>query len=283
MFEKLSDLNARILLVEDVETNQIIITALLETLNCVVDIAKNGLEGFEKAVQNEYDTILMDIRMPVMDGFESAKKICAHQAEHDQPYTPIVAVTAYETVDYRIKALSVGMDDFITKPVDRDLLELVIREWTGPYEEIGIIQDLRKKFAFQDGQFPKTNSIDQHVIEEMCRALPESAPEIIDCALNDLNTRIKLCQEAFSAQDYEHIVDICHAMKPVATTIGAHRLSIICAHLSDFCKTHDTLEISNLLKALMSEFAEIQNHFENSELAIIVNAPSNHNASTVQT
>ena len=108
---------ARILLVEDTPFNILFTTQLLEGWNTLVDVAENGAIAVEKVKEFEYDLVIMDLHMPVMDGYTSTRKI----REFNQD-TPIMALTASATSDIREKIFAAGMQDYVTKPFDSDQL-----------------------------------------------------------------------------------------------------------------------------------------------------------------
>jgi CheY-like chemotaxis protein len=115
----------RALIVEDNLINQKVLHKLLEKLNIPADIAINGLEAVSLYYENEYDIIFMDLHMPEMDGFEATEKI--HSSEkYKLNAIPIIAVTASAFDEDKTKAISKGMDDFITKPVVLKNLEEII-------------------------------------------------------------------------------------------------------------------------------------------------------------
>ena len=112
---------ARILLVEDNVINQKIVVLSLEKLIRNIDIASNGKEALDKFGLSNYDLILMDIQMPVMDGFLATKKIREIEASTGS-FTPIIAITANAMSGDREACLAAGMDDYISKPFQVDLL-----------------------------------------------------------------------------------------------------------------------------------------------------------------
>ena len=112
-------LDKRVLLVEDNHINQIIASKLLSEFGMKPDLAKNGQEAVDKAQNNIYDIILMDIQMPVMNGYEATYKIRKLLAYQE---TPIVAITANAMSDDKITSLKSGMNSHITKPVNADKL-----------------------------------------------------------------------------------------------------------------------------------------------------------------
>lgn len=106
-----------ILLVEDNELNQRLLKISLKRSNYSVTIANNGLEGVECFKKQKFDVILMDIMMPVMDGFEATKEIRKiEKKEKDRPYTPIIAFTANTLNNDHDKCVRGGMDDILEKP-----------------------------------------------------------------------------------------------------------------------------------------------------------------------
>lgn len=113
----------RILVVEDNPVNQLVIKSILRKWKGVTfDFANHGLEGLEKLRSESFDLILMDLQMPEMDGYEATQAIRAGLAGAKPQNIPIIAVTADTTEKSKIKAQAVGMDDYMTKPVDSEIL-----------------------------------------------------------------------------------------------------------------------------------------------------------------
>lgn len=116
-----------VLIAEDEEINFIFLETLLEKeigLNCKIIHAKNGVEAVEFCKQNpDFDMVFMDLKMPGMDGFEATKKI-----KEFRPELPIIAQTAYTTNFEREKAVEVGCSGFVSKPIEPELLERLIKE-----------------------------------------------------------------------------------------------------------------------------------------------------------
>jgi signal transduction histidine kinase/CheY-like chemotaxis protein len=118
---------SRILLVEDNEINQEIAIALLQDMGATVDVADNGEKGLAAFMEKDYDLILMDVRMPVMDGLEAARRIRA-AAKHDAVTIPIIAMTANAMQEDRQNSEDAGMNAHIAKPIDvRELRKVVCR------------------------------------------------------------------------------------------------------------------------------------------------------------
>ena len=115
-----------ILLAEDNLINQKLTIKLLERLGCKLDIAINGLEVLEMIKHKSYDIILMDIRMPDMDGVEATKALTKIYGE-ERPV--IIAVTADVFKGARERYLAEGLDDYMAKPIDAERFQAMLLQW----------------------------------------------------------------------------------------------------------------------------------------------------------
>ncbi len=117
----------RILLVEDNLINQKLAAKMLLKLGGTFEIANNGEEALQKVRQNEYDVLLMDCQMPVMDGFEATTEI--RKLDNDRGTIPIIAMTANALKGDRERCLNAGMDDYLCKPINKSALASTILKW----------------------------------------------------------------------------------------------------------------------------------------------------------
>ena len=117
----------RILLVEDNRDNQKLAERVLENSGARVDTAENGREAVTMAGQTLYDLIIMDLMMPVMDGFQATEEIRAREVTPNR--VPIVALTAHATEGFRDRCLDAGMDDYVSKPFKKDRFLAVVDQW----------------------------------------------------------------------------------------------------------------------------------------------------------
>jgi len=123
------DNQCRILVVEDSLVNQEVVKEFLEAVDCQIDIATNGQEALNFTESEEYDLILMDCQMPIVDGFEATRRIRERETEKRCVRTPIIALTANAYDSDREKCLGVGMDDFLSKPFALDDFEKTVTKW----------------------------------------------------------------------------------------------------------------------------------------------------------
>ena len=136
---KISDLTAHILLVEDNEFNQRIAELTLQSLGYTVAVAGDGREAVEALTRFDYDLVLMDCMMPVMDGYEATATIRDPNSPVLNHVVPIIALTANAFTEDRAKCLKAGMDDYTSKPFKKAELAAVLEKWITP------TQLLRKK------------------------------------------------------------------------------------------------------------------------------------------
>ncbi|WP_138441659.1 hybrid sensor histidine kinase/response regulator [Marinobacter alexandrii] len=119
----------RILLVEDNQVNQLVASSILKKLGHTVESAENGQRALDAMVAGEFDLILMDCQMPIMDGYEATRRI---RQNSDWQQVPIIAVTANVMQGDRDDCITAGMNDYVTKPYKREELRAAINRWTQP-------------------------------------------------------------------------------------------------------------------------------------------------------
>ena len=117
----------RVLLVEDSPDNQLLVRAYLKQTNHHLDIADNGAAGLEQFKHGRYDIILMDMQMPIMDGYSATQAIRQWEREHDLPPIPIIALTAFVLKEEAAKMFQAGCTTHITKPVKKAMLLEILR------------------------------------------------------------------------------------------------------------------------------------------------------------
>lgn len=120
--------NKRILIVEDNKANQLVIRGLLKKFDFRIQVVSNGQEAIEAVQAQTFDLVLMDVQMPVMDGIEAAQRIRDGRANALNPEIPIIAITAHARKEDRDSCINSGMNDYVTKPVNRETLFTAIKK-----------------------------------------------------------------------------------------------------------------------------------------------------------
>ena len=159
-----STFNNHILLVEDNKTNQQFMTILLKKFGLTFDIANDGIEALNAFKLNEYDLILMDENMPNMSGTEATKHIRSLQREQNLKYTPIIALTANAIKGDRDRFIAVGMDEYLTKPINKQRLVEVLTEFLNRDKVFNMVE--HKEISKYDNKFLINTSKAIDVIEK---------------------------------------------------------------------------------------------------------------------
>lgn len=202
---------AAILLVEDIPANHIVTATLLRRDGHRVDIAESGIEAVRLARERPYDLILMDVVMPGMNGYETARRIRALAGPAAS--TPIVAVTANTAPEDRARCLAAGMADMIGKPVrPAELTEIVARAvWP-----IHTDQELKNRMPENDAA-----SIDMDRLADLRRGLPASTlASLVEQCLTDMHQRMPRLREALTLGQPAPIEEVAHALAGMAATYG---------------------------------------------------------------
>ena len=197
--------NAKALVAEDNVINQKLIRRTLEDLGLDVTLANNGLEAFEKRKNGDFDVIFMDIQMPVLDGMEATMEILDYEEDEAQPHVPIIALTANALKGDRERFLSVGMDEYTTKPLVRnDIIALL-----GHFLADKIVDSHSKEAAAESVEVPveeETSEVAEPTFfEETSPSDAETLPDeektlsdVTEDALEDIGT-----EEALADVDAE--------------------------------------------------------------------------------
>jgi CheY-like chemotaxis protein len=120
-----------ILLVDDSPDNRVLIQAYLKNTPCQIEVAEDGESGVQKFTAGRYDLVLMDMQMPVIDGYSATRAIRKWEKEHSVKATPIIAITAYALKEEIQKSLAAGCSSHLTKPIRKAVLMEAIAAHTG--------------------------------------------------------------------------------------------------------------------------------------------------------
>jgi PAS domain S-box-containing protein len=221
---------SQILVAEDIITNQLIITAMLERMGCDVDVVSDGAEAVRSINQRFYDAILMDVSMPEMDGLEATKIIRARDDERAS--IPIIGVTAYAFDEDREKILAAGMNELIPKPVSRMALYYALCE-----------QISRQRMTQLEGAAEidgATAGLDVHALRSVLESL---TPDAVDIALDRLRSDIEkhtaLQHVAAQEKDSKAFERATHAISGVAKAFGAEELAALSRRANTLVRDSD--------------------------------------------
>ena len=230
-----------VLLVEDNELNQELANELLSQAGLTVTIANNGKEGVIKAEENAFDIILMDLQMPIMDGFEATKLI-----RQSNNHVPIIAMTANAMQSDKEKVLSHGMNDHIAKPINVKQMYSTLAQWLSVEvpetdSDIGLVtvedNPVGKPFEFEHIDFEKGLAVTNGNAALYRKLLAR----FID-GQQDFAEQFKQIK---SADDQVALTRLAHTLKGSAGNIGATALYDV-AHQLELACSENSLQIDEL-------------------------------------
>ncbi|THB73412.1 MAG: response regulator [Desulfobacteraceae bacterium] len=242
----------RILLAEDYPTNQQIALRYLNRSGFLVSLAEDGQDAVDLYKQNHFDLVLMDIQMPAMDGYEAAMAIRQFERTLSDrgrggKNTPIIAMTAHAMEGYRERCLNAGMDDYLTKPLKKQDLLVMMDKWI----KVGSESGARSSFPDPTVQpYPM----------DMEKALEEFENDqaflndVVDAFLRDTKQRIIQMEAVTAKRDPDHVSRLAHTIKGGAANLIAEPLSFAASELEAAALDGHTHRIPGLIKEMRSEF-----------------------------
>jgi CheY-like chemotaxis protein/HPt (histidine-containing phosphotransfer) domain-containing protein len=215
--------NLKILLVEDTPINQKVILNQLKVLGYAADCVENGQEALDCLEQQQYDLVLMDCLMPVLDGYKTTKAL--RDREGSSRHTPIIAMTANAMKGDREKCLAAGMDDYISKPVDIDQLAAMLSHWG---ETIGGVQEVVLP-PIQPPTVPSKSApsvplneapIDLARLHEISRGDEEFELELLETFMEDAVVYFEDIKRYIETQDWVALSRRAHQLKGGSATVA---------------------------------------------------------------
>ena len=280
---------ARILLVEDNEINQQVAKEILEGAGVNISIAVNGQEAVDAVKENNYDAVLMDVQMPVMDGYTATREIRNLKSEIRN--VPIIAMTAHAMAGDEDKSLQAGMNGHVTKPIDPDQLFATLQKW---------LQPTIKRMTAQK----PVDSVEAAVGEKLLSTeyeLPESLPGFdLSDGLKRLQGNKRLYRKllinfsadyrstandiriAIDSKDFEQAHSLVHNLKGLAGNLAATDLQAAAVVLEKLVKGVE--KKTPIAKELNLKFFDLENTLNQAlDSAQSLSAPAEKNINTQST
>ena len=274
----------RVLIVDDEDTNRLILSETLKILHADSEQAANGREAVEVFQRAPFDVVLMDVQMPVLDGLGATREIRALPLERAKT-VPIIALTAHAMDMHRQQCLEAGMTDFATKPVSLDYLRelLTAKAKTKPAGDVVVkpaesvnstvlmqpVQPMKQTSSQRNGgessraaqakaSNPKGGGLDDAVdLEDLSMNLGgdrELALELLHQSLGDVEAEVTALRDAVDTGSMSEIKRISHRIKGAAASIRVNKLSALAAQIENAVGVAEARQFNLLFSQLNAEF-----------------------------
>ena len=224
----------KILLVEDNLINQKVAVKTLQKKGYHCDVASNGEEALNAWINHRYDLIFMDCQMPVMDGYEATKQI--RIAEKGLKQTKIVAMTAYAMEGDRIKCIQAGMDDYLTKPIEFDVV-------------IELIENIKEGICCETDNNPMY--LFKQIFMGKSGFNTEETEDIFSDFKNSYSEHLDNLQEAISSKDFQIVKKIAHQLKGSSGNLRIEPIMNLADELEACTNTEAFDEINQIILELI--------------------------------
>lgn len=240
----------RALVVDDNPVNQKLARRLVELLGFSVEIATDGAQALECLEDQDFDVVLMDCQMPVLDGYDTTREI--RRREGVGRRTPIIAMTAHAMQGDREKCLAAGMDDYISKPINRDLLAAVLQQWVG--SDSSFAASARRERNEETPPHPAgPAALDQqeaaplldesHLTRLACEFTADGDPELLQDLIgifhSELPQRLASMRSAIDQRDARALHLESHALKGSCLSLGVQRLALLAHKFESLSRQED--------------------------------------------
>ncbi|MCQ2519040.1 MAG: substrate-binding domain-containing protein [Lachnospiraceae bacterium] len=259
--EKFHAPTASVLVTDDVEMNLTVIKNLLKRVEISPDICTDGTEAIKLANEKKYDVILLDAMMPNMSGEETLQ--CIRNSSKLNKETPIVVLTANAIVGAREEYLAAGFDDYLSKPINGELLENVIQKYLPVEKQIIVTESFASKPnepSDESDVIGKLKRIKAINVSEGIKASDGKETYIDVCSIfyDTATARIRMISDYYDNEDYENYTIQTHALKSSARLIGALELSELAQDMELAGKEKNVVRIKEKTKLLLDMYKNIQ-------------------------
>ncbi|MBF0462548.1 MAG: response regulator [Magnetococcales bacterium] len=259
--------HCHLLVVDDVAINRMFLSETLPLLGIdSFELACNGQEALERLQEQSFDLVLMDCRMPVMDGFMATRTLRHWEESTGKPRrTPVVALTAGATEDDRAHCLAAGMDDFLTKPVNDQALLKVLHRWlvTTPTIDTPKTEPGQKEEQAMASVTITDGSMDEAALDGKIRKIgKERMGRLVHAFFQDMTRNMDTLRISVKAQDATKILEAAHALKGCCGVVHATRMLRQCGEMQSMGRIGAIQGTTGLLEQLETECISVQKILE---------------------
>ena len=260
-------LGGHVMLVEDNPVNRQVAQRLLTLIGLSHEHAENGRIAVEKLESGaHFDAVLMDCQMPIMDGYTATRYMRKLQSEGTLPKFPIVAMTANAMVGDREKCIASGMDDYMSKPLNRSLLEQMLQKWLpagatsrtmapAPAPIARPIVAMATAPTHSD-----TSPINAQIVNDLMDMMGAEFADLVRVYLEDSPKALSILERSAAANDLDGLIAPAHSLKSTSANLGALMLSDMAKRIEHGARSGTIGEPVLLVAQLTHEFQRASTH-----------------------
>ena len=258
-------------MVDDVKDNRLVIAAFLKQTSHHIEMAVNGEKAVKAFKSRGFDLVLMDVMMPVLDGFGAIKIMRDWEKQQGYPPTPIVALTANVMAEDIDKTLAAGFDLHLAKPIRKAyLLEVVARFYPQTYSDstpdTTTAKIESKASGAQTGQKQSGPedclTLDDRVLNIFKKEIGSNGEKLMQDFIKRLPFWVDEMQTAIDTEDRRKIYNAAHKLKGTGRQYGAMKLAHYCENLENMTKDGNISEIPQLLAGIQGEIKQVRELFK---------------------
>lgn len=245
----------KILLVEDHPVNQMVILNQLEILGYQADWVENGQEAIAKLQTQNYDIVLMDCQMPVLDGYEATQAL--RRSEGTSRHTIVIALTAHALPADREKCLAAGMDDYLTKPIAQEALGETIARWS-------------RTISSEDDDTPATiapnmdnSPLDLQRLNSLSRGKVAFQQRLVQTFVDNAFPGVEQIRRAILDNDYQTIEQQAHRLKGASANVGVLIMPDVAAQLERQARDKKLEGATELLDSMENQLQQVNLYLKN--------------------
>jgi signal transduction histidine kinase/ligand-binding sensor domain-containing protein/CheY-like chemotaxis protein/HPt (histidine-containing phosphotransfer) domain-containing protein len=262
---------ARILVAEDVETNQKIAMEMIQMLGCDVVIAANGQEAIDMFLNDSFDLIFMDCQMPVVDGYEATREIRAFEKENHFQAIPIIALTAGFNKEDEARCNAAGMNRYLTKPFSISELTETLSDYLGrdfgkPVSRIVRPSSDHSQTETAVPASPMTDIINMAAVGNIREVELQTGksilPSIFEGFVNQMSDKLIELKNDYQSGNLESLYRTAHAIKSMSANIGAEKVKLVSGEIEALGRAGSNNDVDTKIDTLHGVYNEFLVAFE---------------------
>jgi len=247
--------NPKILVAEDNPVNQELIATQMKALGYDADYAVNGSEALKLWEASEYDLLITDIRMPVMDGFELIRQVRSREADGREA-KPIIAITANAMDREKQRCFEAGVNDVMSKPVDLEDLRMSLGRWS-PKIQVAVNSG-QNSVVNQSLPRPMGEVVNLSVLGKSVGTKPEIHKKLLKSYISSLPQALDDIQIAFTWRNHELLSEYAHKLKSSSRSVGATNMAEVCRSIELGCMENRWQDIELQLTQLKQSAMQVE-------------------------